>query len=171
DGDRRLLPTDPGRARRAGLQLPAGLPEAAAGVFQAAHREPDLDGADQGRRYPHPRGCYLLLADGRLPARIGRQLRRPQGDSLPRLRSARFRGSAGPVRRHLRPIPDPDGGDAPVDQADPAGARPRRAHGHAVDGLRVALRDPPAQGHDDDRRGHAAALHLGAQGLQPAGRR
>ena len=40
-----------------------------------------------------------------------------------------------------------------------------------ADGLRVGLRHPAAQGHDDDRRGHAAPLHLGDQGLQPAGRR
>ena len=43
----------------------------------------------------HPaRGRDQLLADRRLPARLRRQLRHPQGDALLRLRPPRFRGAA-----------------------------------------------------------------------------
>ena len=52
-----------------------------------------------------------------------------------------------------------------------AGARPVRAHGHPPDGLRVGIRHSTSQGDNDDRRGHAAALYLGHQGIQRTGGR
>ena len=121
-------------------------------------------------RHPGRRG-HQLLADRRLSAWLWRELRHPQGDALLRLRPARFRGAARTARRHLRPLPRPHGRDAADDQDHRPGARPVRADGHAADGLRVGVRHSPAQGDDDDRRRHAAPLHLGHQGIQPARRR
>ncbi|CAA9575734.1 MAG: NADH-ubiquinone oxidoreductase chain D, partial [uncultured Thermomicrobiales bacterium] len=171
DGDRGLLAADPREPAGHGPRLLPDLPGAAGGVRGAPLGQPDLDGPDQGRRRDHPGGRYQLLADRRLPPRLGHQLRRPQGDAVPGLRPARLRGAARPAWRHLRPLPRPDGGDAADDQDHRAVPGPVRGDGHPADGLRVALRDPPPQGDDDDGRGHAAALHLDDQGVQPADRR
>ena len=70
------------------------LPGAAAGVRRPPRRQPDLDGAHQGRRHHLAGGGDLLLADRRLPARLRHQLRRPQGQPVLRLRPPRLRGAA-----------------------------------------------------------------------------
>ena len=83
-----------------------------------------------------------------------------------------FEVPLGHARRRLRPLPRAHGRDAADDQDHrPVRSTQCERMDTPADGLRIGVRHPAAQGHDDDRRGHAASLHLGDQGIQPAGRR
>ncbi len=89
------------------------FPERQKEYVNAADRESDLDCAHQGHRRHLAASRHRLLPHRRVPARLGRELRHPQGDAVSGLRPARFRGSAGDPRRCLRSLSRPHGRDAP----------------------------------------------------------
>ncbi|CAA9368077.1 MAG: NADH-ubiquinone oxidoreductase chain D, partial [uncultured Gemmatimonadetes bacterium] len=161
------------RVDRPAQQVDRRVPPRAGRGGHPAHEQRHLDRPHAGRGHHLGRGRGQLRALGPQPARLGGVVRRAQGPSVLRHGLVRLRRAGGRARRHLRPLPVPDGGDEaerspppPDDPAPPGRPHQRRRparHPSAQDGgdERHGVDDPPLQGGDGGRarpRGRVVVL-------------
>ena len=108
------------KGRRALLQL---FRRRSRRIRRAAHRQPHLGRAHQGRRHPDRARTASLRRHRPGAARQRREVGPSQGAALRGLRPVRIRNPHRRERRHLRPVPGAHGRDAAV------GAHLRAGHG------------------------------------------
>jgi NADH-quinone oxidoreductase subunit D len=133
------------RADRRYRHLGRRIPPRSEGYRRPPDREPHLQAAQRryrrDRRGRHP-GLGVLRRDG---ARLGLRLGPAPRAALRVLRRVRVPDPRGQERRLLRPLPLPDGGDAPVDPHHQAGLRKLRLPENQGDVLARGKITPPSR--------------------------